>query len=84
MMKFTHLPQVALFIDRHHTVFGCPFVESTLSVLGNLNHQIMNTPVCGATYNAWLKLDDGSEMKTLITIEKHPDGYWMYTEQKAA
>ena len=83
MTKFTTLPQLAHFIDRHHTVFGCPIASittSTLSVLGDLNQQIRTTAVCGATYNAWLKLDDGSELPTQIEINKHPDGFWTYTE----
>jgi hypothetical protein len=81
MTTFTTLPQVAHFIDRHHSVFGCPFnTKSTLSVLGDLNHMIRTSAVCGATYNAWLKLDDGSELPTQIEINKHPDGYWMVTE----
>lgn len=81
MMKFTHLPQVAHFIDKHHSVFGCPFnTRSTLSVLGDLNQQIMTTPVCGATFKAWMKIDGQADLPTLIEINKHPDGYWTYTE----
>lgn len=81
MAKFTTLPQVAHYIDRHHSVFGCPFdTRSTLSILGDLNYQIKSSSVCGATYNAMLKLDGGSGLPTQIEISKHPDGYWLVTE----
>lgn len=83
-MTFTTLPKVAHFIDKHHSVFGCPFNQnSTLDVLGNLNHQIMTSAVTGATYKAWLHVDGEADLMTLITIEKHPDGFWTYTERTA-
>jgi len=84
-MKFTNLPAVAHFIDRHHSVFGCPIkTMSTLDVLGNLNRQIKTCrAVTGATYKAWLHVDGEPEMMTLITIEKNKDGFWVYTERPA-
>lgn len=85
MRKFTLLWQVAHYIDRNHKFFGCPFSnQSTLDILGNLNHVIQTTPmVRGATYKAWMDIDGYGILKTLITVEKHPDGYWMVSECRA-
>ena len=83
-MTFTHLPAVASFINRHHCAFGaleCG-TDETLRILGDLNHSIQTSPaVVGATYKAWQYNQDCGILKTFITVEKDPAGFWTVTEK---
>ena len=83
MRIFGTLPQVAQYINRNHTVFGCPFAtEPTLTILGNMNRQMMENPaIKGMTFKAWMNAEGYGILKTYITIEKHPEGGWTCVER---
>ena len=83
-MIFTHLPQVANYIKKHHFAFGEHYgdINDTLDILGKLNTCIQTTACVGATFEAWqyAKGYRNGILKTLITIEKSPEGFWTVTE----
>ena len=79
-MYFTHLPQAATWINRTHASFaGLPAADA-LRVLGDLNYQIMNSPVVGATYYARTNADHGY-LPTLLYIGRDKRGFWEIIEQ---
>lgn len=79
-MTFTHLPQIASFIQRTHCSFAGTFTDQALNVLGQMNREMMNFPaMIGATFPAMTDIQHG-ELNTQITINRLPSGAWEYIE----
>lgn len=82
-MLFSNLPQAAGYIRKHHYLFAGRFASETLSVLGDMNAQIMKSAMTGATFVAWQFIPETFEhLKTHITVEKTGKG-WSVTERIA-
>ena len=82
-MTFTHLPQLARFIRRTHSMFAGSHVENALSVLGDMNLSMKLFPaMVGATFEARTNSDHG-DLATLVEINRLPQGGWHYTERIA-
>lgn len=80
-MTFTTLPQMANFIKRTHCSFAGTFVSDTLTILGQMNADMIAFPaMVGATFEAMTDACHG-ELQTNITINKLPSGVWEYIEQ---
>lgn len=83
-MTFTHLPQIAHFIQRTHSSFAGLATDMALTILGNMNASMTAFPaICGMTYEAMTDTDHGA-LDTFITISKLPQGGWEYIESTKA
>ena len=83
-MIFTHLPQVAHFIQRTHCSFAGTFTDQALSILGSMKASMDQMPaMVGATFEAMTDIQHG-ELETFITISKLPSGGWQYEETTTA
>lgn len=81
-MTFTHLPAVANFIRRTHASFAGLPVSETLTILGEVNANMIAFPaMVGASFEAVTDTDHGS-LKTVIEINKLPSGGWEYIERR--
>ena len=81
-MIFTHLPAVANFIRRTHESFAGLPVDNALTVLGNVNANMMDFPaMVGATFEAVTNGNYGS-IRTTVEINKLPSGGWEYIERR--
>ena len=79
-MTFTHLPQIAHFIQRTHRSFAGTFTDQALSILGQMNKDMTNCKaMVGVTFPAMTDMQHG-ELNTQITISKLPSGGWDYKE----
>lgn len=81
MKYFTHLPAMARYIRRTHSLFGlCP-ASMALDVLGNANAAIMaNKAIEGITFEALQYLPDYGYLRTYCTIGRDTRGAWYLKE----
>ena len=80
-MTFTTLPQLSNFIKSTHCEFAGTFISDTLTVLGQMNADMIAFPaMTGATFEAMTDPSHG-ELHTNITINKLPSGAWEYIER---
>lgn len=83
-MTFTHLPAMARFIARNHSLFGlCP-ASMALDVLGQINAAITaNKAVMAVTVPALVRYEDGDcngYLETYCTIGRDNRGAWYIKE----
>ena len=83
-MIFTHLPQLANFIQRTHCSFAGTFTDHALSILGSMKASMDECPaMVGATFEAMTDMSHG-ELNTFITVTRLQSGGWQYEESTTA
>ena len=85
MNYFTHLPAMARFIARTHSLFGLYPASMALDVLGHINTVITsNKAVEAVTVEALQHIPDHGYLKTYCTIGRDKRGAWYLHESTKA
>lgn len=85
MNYFTHLPAMARFIARTHSLFALYPASMALDVLGHINTVITsNKAVEAVTVEALQHIPDHGYLKTYCTIGRDKRGAWYLHESTKA